>query len=53
MLARIYNCIKRGIKEVLRHLLRSVRQLWGGGETAFQSFLLKFLGKFIEGLGHS
>ena len=42
MLARIDNCIKRGIKEALRHLLRVVRQLWVGGETAFYSFLLKY-----------
>ena len=34
-------------------LLRGVRQLWGGGETVFHSFLLRFLGQFIEGVGYS
>ena len=45
--------IDRGVKEVLRHLWMDVRQFWGGGETAFHSFLFRLFGKFIDVFGHS
>ena len=38
---------------MLRHLRWGVRQLWGGGETAFHSIFFKILGSFIKGLSHS
>ena len=36
-----------------RHFWRGVGLFWGGGETAFHSFLSKFLGQFIERFGYS
>ena len=38
---------------MLRHFMRGVVQFWGGGETAFHSFLFKLLGQFIERFGYS
>ena len=41
------------MKEVPRHFLRRVRQVWGGGETGFHSFLIEFVGQFIKEFGCS
>ena len=38
---------------MLRHLWRGVRQLWGGGETAFHSYLFMLLGPLMELFDHS
>ena len=42
-------CLKFGVKEAPRHIWRGVRQLLGGGETHFNSFLCEDFGQFIEG----